>query len=103
MSIIIKTVFAGVAVGAALALVSADAAERHHRHRAVFGAVGHHAWAAAPIERGPGDVSGRDLGGYPGYPTAFRLPAHPLVWDCVHVVFPQCDRGFDGLNDGSYK
>jgi hypothetical protein len=37
------------------------------------------------------------------YPTQFRIPAHPLVWDCVHVVFPQCDRGPDGLNDGSFR
>jgi hypothetical protein len=37
------------------------------------------------------------------YPTQFRIPAHPLVWDCVHVVFPQCSRGFDGLNDGSFR
>jgi hypothetical protein len=28
---------------------------------------------------------------------------NPRVWDCVHVVFPQCSRGFDGLNDGSFK
>jgi hypothetical protein len=32
----------------------------------------------------------------------FRLPAHPIVRDCVHVVFPQCGRGFDALNDGDY-
>ena len=38
-----------------------------------------------------------------GYPTQFRIPAHPLVWDCVHVMFPQCSRGYDGLNDGSFK
>jgi hypothetical protein len=37
------------------------------------------------------------------YPTEFRIPAHPLIWDCVHVVFPQCGRGFDGLNDGSFR
>jgi hypothetical protein len=39
----------------------------------------------------------------PEYPTQFRIPAHPLVWDCVHVLFPQCSRGFDGLNDGSFR
>jgi hypothetical protein len=38
-----------------------------------------------------------------GYPTQFRIPAHPLVWDCVHVMFPQCTRGYDGLNDGSFR
>jgi hypothetical protein len=31
----------------------------------------------------------------------FRLPAHPLVWDCVHVMFPQCSRGWEPLNDGT--
>jgi hypothetical protein len=35
--------------------------------------------------------------------TQFRAPAHPLIHDCVHVAFPQCSRGFDGLNDGSYR
>jgi hypothetical protein len=38
-----------------------------------------------------------------GYPTQFRIPAHPLIWDCVHVTFPQCSRGYDGLNDGSFR
>jgi hypothetical protein len=41
--------------------------------------------------------------GRQGFPTQFRIPAHPLVWDCVHVTFPQCSRGYDGLNDGSFK
>jgi hypothetical protein len=35
--------------------------------------------------------------------TQFRVPAHPLVYDCVHVAFPQCSRGPDGLNDGSFR
>ena len=34
-------------------------------------------------------------------PTQFRIPAHPLVLDCVHVTFPQCTQG--GLNDGSFR
>jgi hypothetical protein len=33
--------------------------------------------------------------------TQFRIPAHPLVLDCVHVTFPQCTEG--GLNDGSFR
>jgi hypothetical protein len=37
------------------------------------------------------------------YPTQFRIPAHPLVYDCVHVAFPQCSRGYNGLNDGSFR
>lgn len=34
--------------------------------------------------------------------TQFRIPAHPAVRDCVHVMFPQCARGYEGLNDGSF-
>jgi hypothetical protein len=34
--------------------------------------------------------------------TLFRIPAHPVVRDCVHVFFPQCGRGYDGLNDGTW-
>jgi hypothetical protein len=37
------------------------------------------------------------------FPTQFRIPAQPLVYDCVHVSFPQCSRGLDGLNDGSFR
>ena len=37
------------------------------------------------------------------FPTQFRIPAHPLVYDCVHVSFPQCSRGYEGLNDGSFR
>jgi hypothetical protein len=35
--------------------------------------------------------------------TQFRVPAHPLIYDCVHVAFPQCARGLNGLNDGSFR
>jgi hypothetical protein len=35
--------------------------------------------------------------------TQFRIPAHPPVRDCVHVMFPQCSRGYDPLNDGQYN
>jgi hypothetical protein len=31
-----------------------------------------------------------------------RIPAHPAVRDCVHVSFPQCGRGYDALNDGTF-
>jgi hypothetical protein len=34
-------------------------------------------------------------------PTQFRIPAHPVVYDCMHVTFPQCTEG--GLNDGSFR
>jgi hypothetical protein len=39
----------------------------------------------------------------PEAPTLFRIPAYPLVYDCVHVAFPQCSRGYNGLNDGSFR
>jgi len=38
----------------------------------------------------------------PAANTQFRIPAQPVVRDCVHVMFPQCARGFDGLNDGVF-
>jgi hypothetical protein len=31
----------------------------------------------------------------------FRIPTHPVVRDCVHVMFPQCARGYEPLNDGT--
>jgi hypothetical protein len=31
----------------------------------------------------------------------FRIPAHPVARDCVHVFFPQCG-GRSGLNDGTF-
>jgi hypothetical protein len=37
-----------------------------------------------------------------GTTSLFRIPAHPVVRDCVHVFFPQCGRGYDGLNDGTW-
>jgi hypothetical protein len=33
----------------------------------------------------------------------FRIPAHPVMRDCVHVFFPQCSRGYEGLNDGTFE
>lgn len=44
--------------------------------------------------------------------SAFRIPAHPVVRDCAHVMFPQCsprgginplDDGPDRLNDGTFN
>jgi hypothetical protein len=34
-------------------------------------------------------------------PTYLRIPANPVIRDCVHVMFPQCS-GRGGLNDGAY-
>jgi hypothetical protein len=81
---------AGMAVFVALAFGGpAYAVKKHPAHK-------HPVQTAESAEK--------DYDGRPGYPTQFRLPAHPLVWDCVHVMFPQCSlRGFDSLNDGSFK
>jgi hypothetical protein len=35
-------------------------------------------------------------------PTYFRIPANPVVRDCVHVTFPQCS-GKGGFNDGTFQ
>lgn len=48
-------------------------------------------------------IAKRETGRPVEFPTQFRIPAHPLVYDCVHVTFPQCGRGLDGLNDGSFR
>ena len=32
---------------------------------------------------------------------SLRIPAQPIIRDCVHVMFPQCSRR-DGLNDGTF-
>ena len=34
-------------------------------------------------------------------PTYLRIPANPVIRDCVHVMFPQCSLR-SGLNDGVY-
>jgi hypothetical protein len=39
----------------------------------------------------------------PSPANQFRIPAHPVVRDCVHVMFPQCGRGYEGLNDGQFN
>jgi hypothetical protein len=78
-----KSLLTGLAACAALAFVgNAYAFDNQPPHK-------HRIWVAE---------NGRQ-----GYPTQFRIPANPRVWDCVHVIFPQCSRGFDGLNDGSFK
>jgi len=61
-----------------------------------------HAFADKPLDTHKHPVRKAEFG-RPEFPTQFRIPAHPLVRDCVHVVFPQCSRGLDGLNDGSFR
>jgi hypothetical protein len=34
-------------------------------------------------------------------PQSRNIPAHPIVRDCVHIMFPQCSRD-GGLNDGTF-
>jgi hypothetical protein len=34
-------------------------------------------------------------------PQSMRIPANPIIRDCVHVTFPQCSR-HGGLNDGTF-
>jgi hypothetical protein len=86
-----KSLLTGMAVGAAMLAFAgyADAFVEHPAHKHPPRIAEH---APRITENGRRE-----------YPTQFRIPAHPLVWDCVHVVFPQCSRGFDGLNDGSFR
>jgi hypothetical protein len=85
-----KSLLAGMAACVALAFAGpAYAVEKHPAHK----------HPVRTAEKAYGEYGGRQ-----GYPTQFRIPAHPLVWDCVHVMFPQCSRrGFDSLNDGSFQ
>jgi hypothetical protein len=88
-----KSLLTGMAVCAAMGAFAANAyaIEKHPVHRHPIRTADRIPETRIPeIDR-------------PGYPTQFRIPAHPLVWDCVHVLFPQCSRGYDGLNDGSFK
>jgi len=95
MKSLMNPLLTGIAACAVLALVGpADAKVRHHKEHMV---------AAAAAGLRPFQPANSELGGRPGYPTDFRIPAHPLVWDCVHISFPQCGRGYDNLNDGSFK
>lgn len=82
-----KTMLFGIAACAALAFVAdADATARYHKHRhapVYHGSVG--AEAAFPdVERGV------DYGGHVRLP---QTPEYPMVRDCAHVWFPQCDGG----------
>lgn len=82
----------GMAVCMALAFAgSASAASKHPARK--------HAAQIAEKNQIAEKTYGRE-----GYPTNFRIPAQPLVWDCVHVMFPQCSRrGYNSLNDGSFQ
>ena len=66
---------------------------------AAMGAGQAHAFTKKPV----GTVQRNPIAKPAEIPTQFRIPAHPLVYDCVHVAFPQCSRGLGGLNDGSFR
>ena len=70
---------------------------------AVMGAGHAHAIVNKPVDTAHKHSTRKAEVGRPAEsPTQFRIPAHPLVRDCVHVAFPQCSRGYNGLNDGSF-
>jgi hypothetical protein len=64
---------------------------------AAMGAGQAHAFTKKPV----GTAQRHPIAKSVEIPTQFRIPAHPLVLDCVHVTFPQCTEG--GLNDGSFR
>ena len=71
---------------------------------AAMGAGHAHAFAKKPVDTAHRHPIAKAETAKPAeFPTQFRIPAHPLVYDCVHVSFPQCSRGLDGLNDGSFR
>jgi hypothetical protein len=71
---------------------------------AAMGAGHAHASAKKSGDRALGhSITRAETAGSAEGSTQFRVPAHPLIHDCVHVAFPQCSRGVDGLNDGSYR
>jgi len=80
-----KTLVVGIAACAALALLTgANATERHHKHR-----IAPHDGAGFQSSEAMGPERGVDYG---GHLPVFQLPAQPAQ-DCLHVLFPQCDRG----------
>jgi hypothetical protein len=69
---------------------------------AAMGAGQAHASAKKPVDTPRHSIKAENARSAEA-PTQFRVPAHPLVYDCVHVAFPQCSRGLNGLNDGSFR
>ncbi len=82
-----KSIIAGLTMCAALAFVgqaiaydkgSTTPVSRHHKRQQASNRV---------VETQP--------------TTYMRIPAHPVIRDCVHIMFPQCSRP-GGLNDGEF-
>jgi hypothetical protein len=71
---------------------------------AAMGAGHARAFAKKPVDTAHGHpIAKAETARLGEFPTQFRIPAYPLVHDCVHVAFPQCSRGLGGLNDGSFR
>jgi hypothetical protein len=86
-----KSIIAGLALAAALALSAGLAQAAQDKD------------GAPPAARGHAPKHVRQAADTPPVVAPFRIPAHPVVRDCVHVMFPQCGRGYDGLNDGQFN
>jgi hypothetical protein len=86
-----KSIIAGLTLSTALA-VSAGLAAAHDRYKD----------GAPPASRAHAPKPTRQIAETLPPVTQFRIPANPIVRDCVHVMFPQCGRGYDGLNDGTF-
>lgn len=80
-----KIVLAGITVCATAVLITgANATERHYRHR-YYHSYYHGMYQGpivAPIVREP-----------VYRPPVMTIPEHPVANDCIHVMFPQCDKG----------
>ena len=81
-----KSIIAGLTLCAALTVIAAQAQATDEKD----GTRVHHHKAKRVAET-------------PAPAQTFRIPEHPVVRDCVHVMFPQCARGYDGLNDGQFN
>jgi hypothetical protein len=85
-----KSIIAGLTLCAALAVVGGQAQASSEKD-GMQGTYRHNGHKAKRVAETPA----------PG--SQFRIPANPVVRDCVHVMFPQCARGYDGLNDGTFN
>jgi hypothetical protein len=86
-----KSIIAGLTLSAALAVFAGVAQAAPDKD------------GAPPAHRAHAHKQVRQIAETPPATTQFRIPANPVVRDCVHVFFPQCGRGYDGLNDGTFN
>jgi hypothetical protein len=89
-----KSIIAGLTLSAVLGLVAGQALAEQANKESTPPAH------RAQVHKPPKTVEARAAETTPS--PLFRIPAHPVVRDCVHVMFPQCSRGFDPLNDGTH-